>query len=123
MGKIVCAKTHAEFLNKAFGTDYKGWMQSRWEYDADTWIWMVCFDGKMRQGWINCIISEDEIWEEYIGDETPTYKRDNKRFRIVVSIKEGHCGREYHVLGKFRLDEEKSMVGRHVLIRVEESDA
>jgi hypothetical protein len=118
--QIVYARTHAEFLNKAFGTDYSGWMRSRWEYDEDTWVWMVRFDGRARQGWINCIIDDNEIWEKYIGDEPPTYREDDKRFRIVVSIEKGITGREYCVLGTYMLDQEKSTVGRHVLIKVEE---
>lgn len=32
MSKIIYAKTHADFLNQAFGTNYKGYMKSRWEY-------------------------------------------------------------------------------------------
>ena len=39
MEQIVYARTNAEFLNEAFGTDYKAWMRSRWEYDEDTWVW------------------------------------------------------------------------------------
>ena len=117
MEQIVYARTNAEFLNEAFGTDYKAWMRSRWEYDEDTWVWMVHFDGKIREGWINCIVSENEIWEKYIGDEPPTYKRDAKKFRIVVSIENKVSGREYHVLGKYQYDEDKSTVGCHVLIK------
>ena len=118
--EVVYARTNAEFLNKRFGTNYKAWMKSRWEYDADTWVWMVHFDKKMRKDWRNCIVSDNEIWEEYVGKETPTYKGDGKRFRIVVSVKDGCCGREYHILGMFKLDESKSFVGCHVLRRVED---
>ena len=119
MEKIVFAKTHAEFLNQAFGTNYIKWMSSRWTYDEDTWVWMVEFDGKLRTGWYNQIINENEIWEKYIGDEPPTFtKMPEKKYRIVVQvIKEDSC-REYRVLGKFRYDIEKSEAGRHVFIKV-----
>ena len=35
MEQIVYARTTAEFLNETFGTDYKAWKRSRWEYDED----------------------------------------------------------------------------------------
>lgn len=113
------AKTHAEFLNTVFGTHYKAWMKSRWQYDADTWVWMVRFDGANRDGWVNRIVSDNEIWEQYVGRDTPTYKGDTKKIRIVVSVLESGRGREYHVLGKFKLDEKRSTVGCHVLSRIE----
>ena len=119
MEQIVYARTNAEFLNEAFGTDYKAWMRSRWEYDEDTWVWMVRFDSKVRQGWINCIINENEIWEKYVGNEPPAYKDDGKKIRIVVSIEKGFNGREYHVLGKYRYDENKSSIGCHVFLKEE----
>ena len=119
MNCIIYAKTNAEFLNEAFGTNYVAWMKSRWEYDQDTWVWMVRFDGRIRQDWANRIISETEIWEEYVGNEEPTYRsKKEKKYRIVVQILEGRCGREYHTLGKFKYDYEKSTIGRHVLIKV-----
>lgn len=119
MEQIVYANTNANFLNKVFGTNYKGWMRGRWEYDKDTWVWMIRLDGKVRQDWRNRKISENEIWEEYIGSETPTYRKEPERkYRIVVGIEEGSQGREYHILGKYKFDSEKSFVGRNVLIKV-----
>ena len=117
--EVVYARTHAEFLNIRFGTNYKAWMKSRWQYDADTWVWIVRFDGKNRGGWVNRIVSYNEIWEQYVGWDTPTYKGDAKKNRIVVSVLESGRGREYHVLGKFKLDNERSTVGCHVLSRIE----
>lgn len=117
--EVVYACTHAEFLNQRFGTSYKAWMKSRWPYDADTWVWMVRFDDKNRGGWKNRILNSDEIWEEYVGESTPTYIGDTTKYRIVVAVLKGCQGREYHVLGKFKLDEARSTRGRHVLRRVE----
>ena len=119
MQQIVYANTNAEFLNKVFGTNYKAWMRGRWEYSKDTWVWMIRLDGKCRQNWRNRIINENEIWEEYIGTETPTYRHEPERkYRIVVGIEKGNLGREYHILGKYRYDAEKSTIGRNVLIKV-----
>jgi hypothetical protein len=116
--EVVYARTNAEFLNKRFGTCYEAWMKSRWQYDENTWVWIVHFDGKNRAGWANFIVSDHEIWEKYVGQDTPTYKGDTKKLRIVVSVLEGSRGREYHILGRFKLDEEKSTVGCHVLSRI-----
>lgn len=53
------ADTHAEFLNNVFGTNYKQWMKSVWEYDIDTIVWMVRFDKETRDGWRNSFINEN----------------------------------------------------------------
>ena len=116
--EVVYARTNAEFLNQRFGTNYRAWMKSRWEYDADTWVWMVRFDGKERAGWINYIINANEVCEEYIGAGEPTYMSDGKKSRIVVSVEESRGARRYRILGKFKLDEEKSTRGHHVLIKI-----
>lgn len=58
------ADTHAEFLNNVFGTNYKQWMKSVWEYDIDTIVWMVRFDKETRDGWRNSFINENELLEE-----------------------------------------------------------
>ena len=123
MKKIVYARTNAEFLNKTFGTSYKAYMRGRWEYDEETWVWMIRLDNRIRDGWHNRIISENEIWEEYLGNETPTYRGERERkYRIVVSIVEnGTFGREYHILGRYRYDAEKSKLGCNVLIKTDDS--
>lgn len=36
-GEFIYANSHAEFLNKAFGTNYKGWMKCVWKYDEE-WV-------------------------------------------------------------------------------------
>ena len=119
MKQIVLAKTHAEFLNKILGTHYKGWGSSRYPYDKETWVWMVRFDGKIRSGWLNLIVSENEIHEKYVDCAPPAFKDDKRKFRIVVSVKEGYNEREYHVLGKYRYDENKSSIGCHVFLKEE----
>lgn len=121
MSKIIIAKTNAEFLNQEYGTDYKAFMKSRWSYTDNTWVWMVHLDSKVRNGWRNRIISEDEIWEEYVDVGVPTYADEfEKEFRIVASIVEGARGREYRVLGKYAFDFENSTNRRHILRKVSE---
>ncbi len=119
MGRIIYANTHAEFLNQCFGKNYKAFMKSRWPYDEETWVWMIKTDHQVRDGWMNNIVSENEVWEEYIGDEPPTFKTEKERkYRIVVSVQEGINGREYHILGKYQYSKEESKIGRNVLIKV-----
>lgn len=122
MSQIIIAKTNAEFLNQEYGTDYKAFMKSRWSYTDNTWVWMVRLDSKVRNGWRNRIISEDEIWEEYVDVGVPTYADESeKKFRIVASIVEGARGREYRVLGKYAFDFENSTNRRHILRKVSEA--
>ena len=121
MSKIIYAKTHADFLNQAFGTNYKGYMKSRWTYSNNTWVWMVRIDSQVRDGWVNKIINEHELWEEYVWNNEPTYSVEPERaYRIVVNIVESPGGREYHILGKYKFDFEKSTNKKHILKKVEE---
>lgn len=121
MSRIIYAKTHADFLNQAFGTDYKGYMKSRWDLDNDTWVWMVYIDEQVRSGWVNKIISEDQICEEYVWSDEPTYKNEPERaYRIVVRIVNTTRGREYHVLGKYKIDFVESTNKKHILKKIAE---
>lgn len=121
MTKIICAKTHADFLNKAFGTHYKSFMRSRWDYDSDTWVWMVRMDGQIRGGWLNQITSDGEIVEEYVENDLPTYaNKAEKPYRIVVRIFDTFSGREYHILGKYKYDFARSTNKKHILVKTKE---
>ena len=124
MKKIYYAKTHADFLNQAFGTNYKGWEGGRWKLNSNTWVWMVYMDGKIRRGWKNIIISDNEINELYVWKHLPpTYNGvPEMPYRIVVQIIDLPYGeREYRILGKYRFDSEQSTHDKHVLIKI--SDA
>ncbi len=50
--EVFYAKTHAEFLNKNFATNYKAWM--------------IRFDGRNRDGWKNSYYG-DVIKDEILG--------------------------------------------------------
>ena len=118
MEKIIQAETHAEFLNKAFGTNYLGWYKSRWNYGSDTWVWMIYIDGKIRRGWKNSFFANGNILEEYVGAGEPTYKNEvERKYRIVVQIIEKNGHREYHILGKYRYDKERSNKRKHIFIK------
>ena len=119
--EIVIARTNAEFLNQVYGTDYESFMRSRWSYSDDTWVWMVRFDEKIRQGWKNKIVSDTEIWEEYVWPDEPTYTNQvERKYRIVVEISKTPSGlREYHILGKYMFDFENSTLKKHILIKAD----
>jgi hypothetical protein len=121
MLKEVFAKTHAEFLNQAFGTNYRGFMKTRFPYDEDTWVWMVSIDGKVRNGWKNVKVSENEIWEEYVLSGDPTYSKNQERtYRIAVDVTQAKNGRKYCILGKYEFDFENSTSKRHILRKIKE---
>lgn len=62
-GEPIYARTHAEFLNQAFGTNYKAYMKCVWKYDENWIVWMVRFNTE-NAGWTNTFISDSRIKEE-----------------------------------------------------------
>ena len=110
----VHAKTHAEFLNTVFGTDYKQWMKTVWPYHSNTdfTVWMVRFYGE-KGGWKNRVLENGNvIREEYFANDLhalPLLARNVMgRRRIVVSIEDRFLSRTYTVLGVYDLVEAES---------------
>ena len=121
--KIIYAKTHADFLNQAYGTSYKQYMRGRWVYNDNTWVWMVRMDSMIRDGWVNKIISENEIHEEYVWGGVPSYAYEKEKpYRIAVRIVDipGSTTRAYHILGRYKYDFSASTDKKHILIKVED---
>lgn len=110
-GEFIYADTHADFLNQAFGTNYKAWMKSAWFYDKDTFVWMVCFDHINREGWRNVFetkerIKEENLYEKKIWDGIPMSKLVNYK-RIVIEVKDD-IPKKYIFRGIYKYDEENS---------------
>jgi hypothetical protein len=109
-GEFIYASTHADFLNKAFGTNYKAWMKCVWDYDSNWTVWMVRFN-KTDGGWTNTFIGNDRIQEENIGKNgtwggkslTHIHKK-----KIVIEIMDLGYTRKYIFRGKFVYDEKNS---------------
>ena len=120
MSKIIYARTHADFLNQVFGTNYKQYMRGRWKYNDSTWVWMVYMDGKVRNDWRNRIVSNDEIWEERVCGDTDYHGEPEKPYRIVVRIVDTSRGREYHILGLYKFDFESCTSQKNVLRKIGE---
>ena len=110
-GEFIYAKTHAEFLNKAFGTNYKSWMRSAWPYDDEWVVWMVQFN-KTKNGWRNIFVSDSCIKQENLNavkefDGKPIEESTTKK-RIVFEVDETGFSRKYIFKGKFVYDEDRS---------------
>ena len=85
-GDAICARTHAEFLNEAFGTNYKAWMKSRWNYSKQLKVWMIILDGKVRRGWKNTT-NKDLVFEEFVGSDNELLPEDyvlEENYRLIV---------------------------------------
>ena len=111
-GEFIYAKTHAEFLNKVFGTHYKSWMKSVWTYNEDMIVWMVRFDGVNRDGWRNvfeskgCIkeenVSHKKVWCNAPIDSTLGFKK------LVIEVDDSGFSRRYIFRGVYLYNIEKS---------------
>ena len=65
---VFYAKTHAEFLNKNFGTNYKAWGRCCYNLSIVYEVWMIRFDGRNREGWKNSY-NGDTIKDENIKND------------------------------------------------------
>lgn len=121
---IFYADTHADFLNKAFGTNYRQWMKSVWKYDDNAIVWMVRFDKETRDGWRNSFINENELLEENLiltrtkYDGAPLRELLSLR-RIVIAIDESGYRRRYIFKGVFTLNlKRENTTLRHYFIKI-----
>lgn len=106
--RVIYASTNADFLNKVFGTNYKGWRRCGWDYDPNIIVWMTPLDDKVRNGWINSIINENTVQEDFVGNESDkliTHQR-LKNYRRIIVKKES---KRYVILGLFKYDFENSI--------------
>ena len=109
-GEVIYARTHAEFLNKVFGTNYKAWMKCTWKYDYDTIVWMVRFNEK-DGGWRNTFVSKTRIQEENLEKGRTNWDRalsDLGKKRIVIEIDDEGMFRKYIFRGIYAYDEKNS---------------
>ena len=110
-GDIVYAKTHADFLNATFGTDYKQWMKCVWNYNENTIVWMVRFN-RETGGWRNSFVSSSRIKEENLehalewNGKSVADRLDTKR--IVIEIDDSGYRRKYIFRGIYTYDKEAS---------------
>ena len=112
-GDIIYANTHADFLNKVFKTDYKGWMKCVWPYKGDTIVWMVRFN-KIVDGWRNTFVKvngEDRVKEENVyhketWNNNPVSCIHSRR--IVIEVDDSSTFRKYVFRGVYTYLEKES---------------
>lgn len=113
LNEITYARTHADFLNKKFGTNYKAWMKSVYYLNDEYEVWMVRFDGVLRDGWKNTycgdIIKEENCyyerreWDGMPIPQTLGYKK------LAFEIVEGRYGeRKYVFRGVYKYQKDIS---------------
>ena len=113
----VYAQTHAEFLNKVFGTNYKSWMKSTWKYNDSIDVWMVRFYD-CKDDWENRFIDgENVIHETYVG-RSPSRNDFSPKIRVAVAIEDRGTYRQYSVKGLYRFIPNESNVRLHVFHRI-----
>lgn len=116
IGEITYAKSHAEFLNKKFGTNYEGWMKCCYNINHEYEVWMIRFDGKLRDGWKNFyngdIIKDENIdynrktWSGKILPKTLYHKK--LVFEIVENKRYGYTERMYVFRGVYEYQKNES---------------
>ena len=118
----IYAQTHAEFLNKVFGTNYQRWMKSVWKYHNYIDVWMVRFYD-CRDDWENRFINGEEIIHEvYLGSSPSTYDRSSNA-RIAVAIEDRGTYRQYSIKGLYRFVPNESNARLHVYHRIPDETA
>ena len=110
-GDVTYAETHAEFLNKVFGTNYKAWMKCTWQYGYWT-VWMVRFNEE-DGGWNNTFEeNRQRIREENLDAGKTCSKntalRNVDKTKIVIEIDDTGFNKKYIFRGIYKYDEEKS---------------
>ena len=110
-GEFIYAKTNADFLNKAFGTNYQGYQKSSWKYDGEWTVWMVEFN-KAKNGWTNSFINNSRIKQANLlrkkDFEGKPIEHSTTKKRIVFEIDNSGALRKYIFRGMFVYDEANS---------------
>ena len=98
--RTVRAGTHAEFLNKIFGTKFSQRRTCTYKYNNYLDVWMVKFSGRTGE-WENRLLENGEIiHEKYTG----SYKVERVRstMRLAVSVEGDGANRIYVIKGVYR---------------------
>ncbi len=110
-GEFIYAKTNADFLNKAFGTNYNKYMKGTWGFNSEWTVWMVRFN-EVRRGWRNSFLPGNRIMEENLAHHTTWDGQDIRteihKKKIVIQIIDGDFARKYIFRGKYEYDEKNS---------------
>lgn len=113
IGEVVYAKTHAEFLNKTFGTNYKAWMKCCYCLNIKYEVWMIRFDGKARDGWKNfyngdIIKDENLFYDRKSWDNIPLPKTLYHTKLVFEIIEKSSIDRMYVFKGVYEYQKDIS---------------
>lgn len=126
IGTTIEAKTHAEFLNKVLGKDYKGFQKSAIKLPDGKLLWMIELGEFVSpSGWINQLVSSNLVTETHVREEFEfghnTYKNaclTGRNFddadRVIFDIIKNGEKRKYVYRGVFRLNKTKSSLKENV---------
>ncbi len=98
--------THADLLNELGlhtkqGLPFKSWQKGTYELDANTYIWIICIDGEVRNGWRNTY-QNNKIIEENLDNKNHTIGLTHK-YRVVFDKTSGYYGNKFVCKGLYRL--------------------
>lgn len=110
---------NVDYLNKRFNRNFKGYCRCGWFYkEEEILVCMWEFDKKPNNGWINKVVDENTIFEEYVwslGEKLVTHRAFKKdQYRLIVDKE-----KDYKELGIYRYDYNESDADRkHVWKKV-----
>lgn len=107
-GLVVTARTYAEFLNKTFNTNYKGWYKSTFNYSDDIVVWIIRIDSKDRKGFKN-YIEGNNIIEESTDNPTRSYKPIRMVFQVLDTSNDY---KNFVYMGKYKLSDNSTFEKR-----------
>ena len=127
VGEYIYANTNAEFLNELLGTSYKAWMKSSMTLPDGKLIWMIELgDFVTKSGWINRLVSSNQLREKHITKDFSYYSHDTYRgaleagkpwgpeTRVVFEKVSFKSSKKYIFRGVFRINKEKSTVEENI---------
>ena len=113
LNEITYAKTHADFLNKKFHTNYKAWMKCSYYLNEKYEVWMIRFDGKLRDGWKNTyngdiIKDENCYYDRKSWDGLPIPQTLNHIKLVFEIVESGYGERKYIFRGVYKYQKDIS---------------
>lgn len=97
-GETIKARTHAELLNKLFGTNYKQWYKCTYNLkdagikESDNlqsptmFVWMVCLDNSKNAGHCNKLKDNATIIEQFDKPRTCSEERFEHGLKIKKTL-------------------------------------
>ena len=105
------AKTHVEFLNKYFGTNYKQWMKCCYNINSTYEVWMIRFN-KFKDNWTNTyqgnIIKDENLNPNRVFWDNKPLPKTLYHKKLVFEIIDNNGSREYVFKGVYEYQQNES---------------